>query len=332
MFMSKRIIFPRGKQRLFIFRSKDILRFSDIKISELLGISARTLNDWKREKFSMSLKAVKMLSKMTKVNTPKSAEIREPFWYVGKGAKAGGIAAYSKYGVVGGDQELRKKKWREWWITKGQFMNNPILNARLIKKPLKSVELAEFFGIMMGDGGMSTNQISITLHHKDDLEYIDFVIKLIKKLFNFLPSIYHRPSYSVKNIVVSRINLVKYLNSLGLPIGNKIKQQFDIPRWIKEKSKYQIACLRGLVDTDGSVFDHNYKVNNKWYCYKKLSFTTASFPLRNSVFKILKQLNMNPRISQQRDVRLDSKKDLNLYFKIIGSHNPKHLKKYKCVA
>lgn len=329
LFISKRVIFPRGKQKVFILRSKNVLCLPDIEMAGLLNISSRTLTDWKREKFSMPLRAVKTLSKMTKINIPKSAKIEKPFWYVNKGAKAGGIAVYKKYGIIGGSTELRKRKWRKWWVKTGQFKNNPILNAQPIKKPIQSARLAEFFGIMMGDGGMNTNQIFITLHHKDDREYIAFVIKLINELFGISPHVYHRPKYSVKSIVISRKNLVKDLNSLGLPIGNKIKQQFDIPKWIKKEREYQIACLRGLIDTDGSIFDHNYKVNNKWYCYKKLCFTTASAPLRNSVFKILKRLSLKPRISGQRDVRLDSQKDLKSYFEIIGSSNLKHLKRYK---
>ena len=39
-------------------------------------------------------------------------------------------------------------------------------------------------------------------------------------------------------IVVSRSELVKYLNSLGLVIGNKVKQKFDIPAWIKKGGNY----------------------------------------------------------------------------------------------
>lgn len=54
-----------------------------------------------------------------------------------------------------------------------------------------------------------------------------------------------------------------------------------------------------------------------------------STPLRQTVFNTLRDWGFNPRISQNRDVRLESQKDVKNYFDIIGSHNQKHLKKYQ---
>jgi len=86
--------------------------------------------------------------------------------------------------------------------------------------------------------------------------------------------------------------------------------------------------MRGLTDTDGCIFTHRYKVNGKFYTYKKLVFTSYSKPLRQSVFNILRGVSLNPRLAQDRDVRLDSIKDMQRYFQLISSHNPKHLNKY----
>lgn len=329
-FISKRIIFPRGKQRTFILHSKNVLCFSNIEIAGLLGVSLRTLTDWKREKFSMSLRAAKTLSRMTKINIPKSAKVKEPFWYVDKGASAGGIAVYKKYGMVGGDPGLRKKKWREWWESKGKYKKHSIIGARLpFKKPIYSIKLAEFTGIVLGDGGMTKNQLKITLHCVDDLEYSEFVMKLMRELFNLMPSKHRRSDFPVFNISISRIGLIEFCTKkLGLKTGNKIKQQIDIPNWIKKDKKFKTACIRGLIDTDGSVFAHRYKSNNKYYEYKKLAFTSLSRPLFESAFNILKNIGLNPRISRNRDIWLDSVKDVEKYFNTVGSHNPKHLKRY----
>jgi len=43
----------------------------------------------------------------------------------------------------------------------------------------------------------------------------------------------------------------------------------------------------------------------------------------------MKNLGLNPRFSQNKDVRLDSVSDMKKYFGIVGSHNPKHLKRYE---
>ena len=50
--------------------------------------------------------------------------------------------------------------------------------------------------------------------------------------------------------------------------------------------------------------------------------------LRKTVFNAFKEWGFNPRITQNRDVRLENNNDMKHYFKLINSHNPKHLKKY----
>ena len=205
LFISKRVIFPRGKQRKFILQAKKTLGLSYLELAILLKISNRTLTDWKREKFSMNLRAVKILLKKTNRKIPKNIKIKEPFWYVNKGANLGGIAVYKKYGRIGGDPEYRKKKWYEWWKNKGKHRKHPIIAVtKPIKKPHFSKELAEFVGIVMGDGGITNRQITITLHDKDDKAYSQFVVPLIKRLFNVPIGIYHRKEESVMNFIISR--------------------------------------------------------------------------------------------------------------------------------
>lgn len=325
----QRVIFKPGKQREFILNVKNKSGFKIDKIAEFIGVHPRTLRDWKREKFSMSLPALKTLCKLASVTIPGGIEIKEPFWYTNLGAKKGWFTTQKRYGRVPVDEAYRKKKWYEWWLSKGKFQDRDIFHPLPFRKPPRSRMLAEFMGIMMGDGGMSKSQISITLHYKDDAEFCDYVSELIKNLFMVSPTVKRPKMTSVNRITVSRAELVKYLNSLGLVIGNKVKQQFDIPYWIKKDDAYLKACIRGLVDTDGCLIRHKYKVNKKQYSYKKIGFTTMSTPLRQTVFNTLRNWGFNPRISQDRDVRLESQEDVKNYFDIIGFHNPKHLKKYQ---
>jgi hypothetical protein len=193
----------------------------------------------------------------------------------------------------------------------------------------KSIALAEFIGIMMGDGGTTHRQLSISLHHIDDLAYCKFVVALIKKLFAVTPTIRHIPSRSVNIILISRSKMIKYLHELGLPVGNKVKQNFDIPPWVKERREYMIACVRGLIDTDGCIFIHRYRVNGKLYSYKKLDFCSYSQPLLKTVKNFLEELEIHTRVAGGVDVRIESKAGIELYMQLIGSHNDKHLKKWK---
>ncbi len=333
----KRVIFPPGKQQRFLLKAVKNLNLSWSLFAEKIGVHKRTLNDWKREEYSMPLDVVKKISKIAKVKTPKNIKIKEPFWYVYKGAKIGGkmgaIACFKKYGSYGGDPEYRKKKWYEWWEREGKYRKHPIIGiTKPIKKPHFSKELAEFVGIILGDGGITKRQIAISLNSKCENEYSRFVKSLIKKLFNVYVGTCYDKKYSSLDLLVSRSELVRFcIEKLGLTRGDKVKQQVDIPEWIKQNKPYLTACVRGLMDTEGCAFSHRYKVNGKIYSYKKLAFKNSSYPLIKSVYDFLKNIGLHhPRIAKNRkEVRIESKRDVQKYFQLIGFHNPKNLKRYK---
>ena len=50
------------------------------------------------------------------------------------------------------------------------------------------------------------------------------------------------------------LKLINFLEDKGFKPGNKIKNKLRIPSWIKNNRKFLKACLRGLYDTDGSVY------------------------------------------------------------------------------
>jgi len=57
-----------------------------------------------------------------------------------------------------------------------------------------------------------------------------------------------------KELIHLRIHsmlLVQELERLGLKCGNKVTQQVGVPNWIQNNTSYTIACVRGLIDTDG---------------------------------------------------------------------------------
>lgn len=323
-----RAFLPKEQQKKFI--NKILSKISIKDAASLCNISERTIRDWRRGLFSMDFNIIQRLCKKTNTLLPKNLKTKDRYWYTSTGSSAGGIAVWKKYGKIGGNPEYRKKKWYEWWEKEGKFRPYPFINAPIpIKKPNYSKNLAEFIGIVMGDGGITKRQITITLHCKNDKEYGKFVVRLIKNLFDVPVSTYYRKRDLAISYVVSRTELVKFCTEkLGLKIGNKIKQQIDIPNWIKKNKQYSIACVRGLIDTDGCMFNHKYKIKRKWYSYKKLTFTSYSKPLRESVFNILKNNGLNPRSAQDKDIRIDSIENMRKYFRIFNSHNPKHLKRY----
>lgn len=326
----KRVFFPKGKQKSFILRIRKILNLSNKRLAKILGISNRTVRDWQKEKFSMSLGAIKILCQKIKQPIPRDIKIKNRYWYVTNGSSAGGLAVIKKYGHICGDPEYRKRKWREWWDKIGKFREHSIIGSYIpIKKPDYSGDLAEFVGIVLGDGGLTYGQLVITLNCVDDLEYSNFVADLLFKLFGFLPKRRVRRNSKVILIRASRVDLIRFCQKIGLKLGNKIKQQVNIPDWIKNNLDFKRSCLRGLVDTDGSLIIHKYKSKGKPYVYKKIGFTSKSSPLLKSVSEILNELNIKHRFGNNFDIRIEAKNDVEKYFNLVGSHNPKHLKRYR---
>lgn len=326
-----RVFFSCGKQGEFLLSAKKDLNITWKSLADISGTSIRNLTDWKNEKYSMTLSAVERICRKRNVTIPTDIVIKDAYWYTSKGARAGGKAIVEKYGSVGGDPEHRKKKWQEWWEQEGKFKPSKITQALPFRKPVFSEELAEFVGIMLGDGGISKHQFTVTLNSVTDKEYLKFVEKLIRKLFDVSMGAYRDKRSLAKRIVVSRIGLVSYLtNVVGMKAGNKVKQQVDIPVWVKENRSYSIACLRGLIDTDGCIILHQYLSKGKRYQYKKVGFTSRSYPLIKSASETLLILGIKHRIMKNGwDIKIEAGKDVERYFQVVGTHNSKHEKRYK---
>jgi transcriptional regulator with XRE-family HTH domain len=328
---SKRVIFPPGEQKKFLEQAREKLGLDLKTLARLVGTGVRNLSTWQQEKGTMTLFAVERLCEEAELPFPQSVEVKESFWYTVEAAKKGGKARYEKYGVVALDEKKRKQKWREWWEREGQYKELPITKPLPFQKPEFSKELAEFIGILLGDGGISDYQITITLNSVDDKEYSQFVEQLVNNLFHIPVGTYQHTHDLARRIVISRIGLVEHLTSdlIGLYKGNKITNQVDIPPWIMANKDFQKACMRGLMDTDGGVVIHRYRSNGKMYQYKKLSFTSRSYPLLLGASQILANLGIQHRITKNRcDIRVESQKEVEKYFLQIGSSNPKHTTRY----
>ncbi len=299
-------------------------------IAKRLSVSVRSITDWKREKFSIPVNTARKLSKISGVRIPRGVKELDEFWYTSKGARKGGLASYKKQGGIIGDPKFREQKWREWWENVGRFQKRKIFLRKPITKPQKSLLLAEFVGIMLGDGGISKRQITITLNSETENQYIIYVGNLMERLFGVKPSVLKDKKFLAVDLIISRTELVDFCRDIGLKIGNKVKQKADVPSWIKKNSNFMKSCVRGLIDTDGSFFTHQYRSGGKLYRYKKIDFSSCSGPLLNSVFIFLKKSGLRPRITRNgKKLRIESIDTVGKYMKIIGTSNLKHLSRYR---
>ncbi len=326
-YITDRILFQKGQQTGFILSCKQNLQCSWVTLSMILNVNTRTLRDWSKEVYKMPYSSAILLSQKTKISLPQDMKIIQWNDHLKEISHVGGTNRYKMYGSIG-DETKRKEAWSKWWEKEGKFKKNKILQRKHIVLPKKDSLLAEFVGIMMGDGGISNFTISITLDTFSDKDYITYVTSLLANLFGTKPKLYIRSDCRATNVVVQRRNVVDFCKKIGLRIGHKLHQNLDMPNWVKKDRNFSIACIRGLVDTDGCFFQHSYRVNNKKYTYTKIAFTSASPLLRDTVKKILINLGFCVRISRDgKDIRIDGQKDVQRYIELIGTNNPKNHKR-----
>lgn len=203
-------------------------------------------------------------------------------------------------------------------------------HRKRIKIPDESVRLAEFLGIEFGDGEINNPwQVVFTLNAEKDTEFAGYLVNLIRELFGINAAVRKRGERTLK-IVSSSTSLVDFLVEKGAIRGNKIKQNFNIPVWIRMSKNYKKAFVRGLVDTDGCLYIHRHIT--KGIAYKNIGFcfTSGSPNLLESVADIFCEFGIKPHIADKgRRIYLYGKDSVVKYLKIFGSANPRISGLYK---
>ena len=158
----------------------------------------------------------------------------------------------------------------------------------------KSATLAYIIGVALGDGNLSCpNGRATRLRVTCDNKYPN----VIKEIRNALVEIF--PSNRVA-IVTNRkgtcIDISVYSNKLNfimpwqVGMGTKIIQQTHVPNWILNNSEFSKACLKGLIQTDGSIYyDRGYIMIN---------FTNLIKPLIDDVYTMIEELKFKPKLYQ----------------------------------
>ena len=266
-------MFRVGEQRQFLKEVGKQLKLTSDELGGLVNISGRSFRGWINEKVLGNKEALIKLSELSRVKLPMIIEEREEWWSGRINGRMGGLVHSKKYGSPGTFEGRKKggimsqKRRRE---NPEYYRSLRCVVPRKFVFPNKSGGLAEFIGVLLGDGCITKGQVSVTLNKETDKLFIEYVVNLIQELFHYTPSVLERNHSKVKVIVISGIRMVEFLYGIGMRIGNKVRQQVDVPVWIKEDKEFVRWCVRGLVDTDGGVFEHKYKIRNKEYSYNTI--------------------------------------------------------------
>lgn len=202
-----------------------------------------------------------------------------------------------------------------------------------IIKPEKSEELAELIGIILGDGSLYFNKswwiyaLKISGNHKERPYICDFVKPLLDKIFKVDSKIEVKPSELF--VTVYSKEMILRLEELGLFRGNKVKNNVGIPLWIKEDKEFLKSCIRGLIDTDGSVF----RMSNKDPHLARICFTNKAQNLLTDVREGLLRLGFSPsKIIKGDQFFISRKLEIRKYAEEIRFNNPKHSQRLSNIA
>lgn len=327
-----RVKFQPGQQRTFI---EDVLRLTGVHITTLagqIGVCERTVRDWRREKWQMDDHSLDHLCQLANLQRPVQVTLLPEHWSVAIASRIGGRRHFELYGspatatgrsLGGRNAQKRFRSNPDYFRSLGIAVRKPVTHPHL------SADLAELIGIMLGDGGMTNAQVKVSFNELD-AAYADHVRRLITSVLGVSPARLADAHDHAFDLVVSRVEAVEVLESFGLRRGNKVQHQVDVPLWVWKRRDYRIACLRGLMDTDGCVYHHRYAVNGKTYGYCKLCFTSYSRPLLASAKRLFEGLRLFPTIHAYDGHRLylHDTQAVRRYFEIVGTHNPRYQERF----
>lgn len=200
---------------------------------------------------------------------------------------------------------------------------------------LNDPKLAEFVGIMLGDGSIgiykcnapnritTMHQMKISIDSRET-DYINYLVQMFDYLFGFKPRINYKKKENTADIRTFRREIVKFvLNEVGLKIS---------PKWNTAKIPYryfrnnlEIEVLRGIFDTDGSITI----TKNNGLLYPRLELKICPSPMQTQFIEIVDRIGCDFKVQRLEKgkirIRINGKSELLKWLKIVGTSNPKHL-------
>lgn len=322
-----RVIFANKNQRDLYFSTLKIeSNLSWLELCRILGVKERMLRFWRSGVLSTPKSLGERIQQAYGIRLPRNVQIVPLYRHLKEASRKGALIRYKLYGNPGTPEGRKRGGLNSLKSLKLRSTNFKFLKP--VFKPRHSNKFAELIGILIGDGGISPFQVRVTLGLKTDKEYAHYVKLLFEQLFRVRPSLLESKDRSTIEVVVSSRALVKLLNKAGLPLGNKIKQGIDIPNWIKRNHNFSKLCLRGIFDTDGSVYLDKHRIKGTDYVSMNIAVVSASSNLLTSINEILVRESFTPTRTSKKSIRLRRTTEVMEFFRVVGSKNSKHVKKF----
>ncbi len=193
--------------------------------------------------------------------------------------------------------------------------------------------MAEFCGIVQGDGNIWTNnrkyEITITGSPKDSA-YMDYVARYAAK--NIKPGLYYRVRGRGLRLTIYSKRLFLFLTK-GLGMGSgALKSGGGVPLRISKSKKLLVSYIRGLFDTDGSVFTSD---KDGAPGYPAIEITNENIQLllyvRDSLDGMGFRTTLRKSNSETYKIAIHGKRMIRLWIATIGSSHPRKLSKMESI-
>lgn len=156
----------------------------------------------------------------------------------------------------------------------------------------KDGDLAEFIGVLLGDGNITKfprTECLTLASNSNAKEFINRYATFFKKFFGKNPYIEPKRTHNCTRVRVYQ----KYISKrLGVPTGNRGKVLNRVPSWILQNRKFLIRYLRGLYEAEGSFCIH--KPTSTY----KLLFSNRNPSLLDIVYSSLQRIGFHPHRSR----------------------------------
>lgn len=316
-FIEDRILFEKGKQREFLELVKTKLNCISIRGILQFGIDIpySTLKNYYSEHMSLPKSLFDNLCHLSKIDTHDlDINYVNGNWGQVKGGKKGIKVTMRRY-----PEEI--KKWRKLGMKNSPKIGE--LNLKKIKEPELNEKLAEFIGAYLGDGTINEYQIRIAGDYRYDLDYHKYLSKLVFELFGIIASIKKDKGRNTMITVISSKNLCSFFHkNFNIRYGDKIRNRTIIPPQIMESKKFSIACLRGLIDTDGSISRRGR--GGSQFC---IQFSSHNPFLLDQVYNLGKELEIFT-FHDKTGAGTNKWSNIEKYFNIVGSSNLRHIVRF----
>lgn len=267
--------------------------------------------------YNIFLEFFSLFNKEEKEYFNKNIFLKDKNW----GSKKGGKSTYSKHKEI---------------FEKGRKIGSKVTKYHFdIRIPLTK-DIGELIGAFIGDGFTNKyGRIYVTQFTGDaklDKDYIISILQpIIKNISKNSNPIISQFENTMRMTVYSKEFYDLLTKRFSLTAGKKA-YTVTIPGEILESKDQKIVdyCIRGIFDTDGSIFLDRRKAYNKPYV--RIGLEMKSKELIKQVKKLLTERGINARETKNWDrIQINGIKECKKFVDRIGFSNKRHLDKIKSI-